>query len=315
MSEPGIDRVSELDSPSPVLQESPGARLRAAREAAGLTLSEVAQILKFSPRQIEALERDDYRILPGATFVRGFVRAYAKLLKLDAMALLSLLDDAAPASEAEIVPPENMGDADTSSFIERNQRWLIAGLLLMVLAVVAAYLYTRMEGPVGGKQAPAAAALPVPLAPPAQPAAEPLGAAVVPAAPTPALPASSESAGAPGINGVGVMPAPATALPVNPLPGTPQASNPPPLLSAPAVANAQTLMFDFDAVSWLEVKDASQRIVLTGEFPRGSRQVVNGRPPYQLWIGKASGVRVTYGERKVDLQPYTRDAVARLTLD
>jgi cytoskeleton protein RodZ len=84
--------------------------------------------------------------------------------------------------------------------------------------------------------------------------------------------------------------------------------------TTPAIT-AHTLVFDFDDVSWLEVKDASQRIVLTGEFPKGTRQVVNGRPPFQLWIGKAAGVRLVYGERKVDLQPYTRDAVARLTLD
>lgn len=305
MSEPSLDPVSEFSAVPTIAQEGPGVQLRRAREASGLALGDVAQILKFSSRQIEALERDDYQVLPGATFVRGFVRAYAKLLKLDAAALLSLLDDAAPAVEAEIIPPSNMGEADSLPFIERNQRWLISGLLLVMVAVVAGYLYTRMDVPGNGKEAPVAAAS-TPLVPPVQQmAAEP------PASP---VAAASGASGTPAP----ISSVPATPAPVVPAPPAPVPSNPVPtgaaIAPAPA-ANAHALVFDFDGVSWLEVKDASQRVVLTGEFPKGTRQVVNGRPPYQLWIGKASGVRVTYGERKVDLQPYTRDAVARLTLD
>ncbi|QDX81180.1 hypothetical protein B9N43_07960 [Denitratisoma sp. DHT3] len=300
MSEHGLDPMSELSAVPPTAQEPPGAQLRQAREAAGLALGDVAQILKFSSRQIDALERDDYQVLPGATFVRGFVRAYAKLLKLDAAALLSLLDDAAPATEAEIIPPSNMGEADSPPFIERNQRWLISALLLVMVAVVAGYLYTRMDIPGGGKNASVAAA------------STPLALSDPPMAPEP--PAATATSGAEG------QPAPTNATPAIQAPAVPASIAPVPTNSMPAGAatpatDAHTLVFDFDGVSWLEVKDASQRVVLTGEFPKGTRQVVNGRPPYQLWIGKASGVRVTYGERKVDLQPYTRDAVARLTLD
>ncbi|MFZ2629189.1 MAG: helix-turn-helix transcriptional regulator, partial [Rugosibacter sp.] len=63
-----------------VLEEAPclpGAVLRAAREAKGLTPDAVAHVTRFSVRQIEALERDDYASLPGITVVRGFVRGYA----------------------------------------------------------------------------------------------------------------------------------------------------------------------------------------------------------------------------------------------
>ncbi len=67
-----------------VLASTVGRKLRAAREAAGLSLADVAQSLKFTPRQIELLEADDYAALPGMTVVRGFIRSYAKLLKMDA---------------------------------------------------------------------------------------------------------------------------------------------------------------------------------------------------------------------------------------
>ncbi|HEX7219131.1 MAG TPA: helix-turn-helix transcriptional regulator, partial [Burkholderiales bacterium] len=60
-----------------------GQELAAVREERGLALSDVAQQLKFSPRQLEALEQENLEALPGATFTRGMVRSYARLLKLD----------------------------------------------------------------------------------------------------------------------------------------------------------------------------------------------------------------------------------------
>jgi cytoskeleton protein RodZ len=53
---------------------SAGARLRDARMAAGLSIDAVAQQLKLAPRQVKALEDDDFAQLPGRTFVRGFMR-------------------------------------------------------------------------------------------------------------------------------------------------------------------------------------------------------------------------------------------------
>jgi len=68
---------------------SVGAALRAAREAAGLSADAVAQQLKLHPRQVRAIEEDDYGRLPGRTFVRGFVRNYARLVNLDADAIVA----------------------------------------------------------------------------------------------------------------------------------------------------------------------------------------------------------------------------------
>ena len=65
-----------------------GQELAAAREARGLALADVAQQLKFAPRQLEALEQEHFAALPGATFAKGMVRSYARLLKLDPEPLL-----------------------------------------------------------------------------------------------------------------------------------------------------------------------------------------------------------------------------------
>src|SRR6478735_2390937 len=72
-----------------------GGMLRHARESAGWSIDMVSQQLKLAPRQVQALEADDYAQLPGRTFVRGFMRNYARLLRLDADALLSALPESA----------------------------------------------------------------------------------------------------------------------------------------------------------------------------------------------------------------------------
>jgi cytoskeleton protein RodZ len=79
-----------------------GALLGAARAASGLSIDAVAQQLKLAPRQVRALEEGDYTHLPGRTFVRGFVRNYARLVHLDPDAVVGALPAgaAAPALEA-----------------------------------------------------------------------------------------------------------------------------------------------------------------------------------------------------------------------
>jgi cytoskeleton protein RodZ len=63
--------------------ERVGKVLRAARLERGLDIEDVARQLRFAPRQVTALEEDEYDKLAGGPFLRGFVRNYAKLLQLD----------------------------------------------------------------------------------------------------------------------------------------------------------------------------------------------------------------------------------------
>lgn len=66
-----------------------GNELARARESLGLSVAQVAQQLKLAPRQIEALEAEAWEQLPAGAFARGMLRAYARLLKLDAEALVA----------------------------------------------------------------------------------------------------------------------------------------------------------------------------------------------------------------------------------
>jgi len=70
----------------PDSQDKPtvGATFATAREAMGISPIEAADLLNLTQRTIEALEADDYQSLPGRVYVNGYVRAYAKMLGLDA---------------------------------------------------------------------------------------------------------------------------------------------------------------------------------------------------------------------------------------
>ncbi|MDP2135123.1 MAG: DUF4115 domain-containing protein [Sulfuritalea sp.] len=261
-----------------VLAESqtPGSVLRRAREVRGQSIPDVVQVIRFSARQIEALERDDYASLPGSTAVRGMVRNYAKFLKLDAAPLLAQLDPAVPLPEADVRPPTNMGEAEQPGIVQRvPPRW-VAGGVLVLLALIAGYWYFIQPVQNDLTQVPSAASG---------------NYAVVPQqVPAPAPPVTSSAA----------------VVAENQLAITGAAS---------AVAQAGGLRVEFDDRSWIEIRDAAQQVIFVGEYPAGTRQNIDGRPPFQVWIGKASGVRLYRGERSIDLRPHTREEVARFSLE
>jgi cytoskeleton protein RodZ len=121
------------DSAAPA-PRTPGRQLAAVRVARGLTVTEIALRLKFSPKQIEALETDRYEALAGPAFVRGMVRAYAKLVGADADALVAQLR-ASPLTAAgpTVTGPRGMG----VTIPRQTRRGSLVYVVLSVLVVVA----------------------------------------------------------------------------------------------------------------------------------------------------------------------------------
>ncbi|MDP2824586.1 MAG: helix-turn-helix domain-containing protein [Sulfuritalea sp.] len=257
--------------------------MRQTREARGQSIADVVQVIRFSARQIEALERDDYASLPGSTAVRGLVRNYAKFLKLDATPLLAQLEPAVPVPEADVRPPPNMGEAEQSTIVERVQPRFVAAAVAILLLVLAGYWYSGLPGDGG---------------------------------------LTSRLRGVEGSSGV-VSPNSVATLAVVPMvaPAVVAGNQPAnPTAATEASAGSGSLPFaglrvEFDDRSWIEIRDATQKIVFVGEYPAGTRQNVEGKPPFQIWIGKASGVRLFMGERSIDLKPHIREEVARFSLE
>jgi cytoskeleton protein RodZ len=133
----------------------PGARLGEERRRQGLSLGDIARQLKLSVRQIEALERDDYPAFSGMVFVRGFLRNYAKLLQLDADALVAQLPPSAGAAPAAPGTPAPVAvDASVPAAAVTGARpgrpglgWLAGAVVLALLVAAAIYEGRRHEAP------------------------------------------------------------------------------------------------------------------------------------------------------------------------
>jgi cytoskeleton protein RodZ len=255
-----------------------GLLLRKAREARGLSVTDVVQTLKFSSRQIEAIESDDVEALPGSVFVRGLIRSYARLLKLDPEPLLDVLDASAPASAPDVRPPENMGNAMPRGGVRQIPPLVALSILILIAAtVMAAWHY------LGGGSLSSRTATQETIAP--------------------AVTKNVELAKADTLS----RPVAIETTKVVPPAGKP-VSQPP-----EAAPDGRRLSFDFRGESWIEVKDAGGQIILTGQFASGTQSVA-GRAPYEVIIGNATNVTLQYEGRPVDLKPYTRAEVARLNL-
>ncbi len=76
-----------------------------------------------------------------------------------------------------------------------------------------------------------------------------------------------------------------------------------------------TLRMVFDQESWVEIKDRNGNTIFGQLSPAGSRRSVSGEPPFDVVVGNAVGVRLTYKDETVDLSAHTQVDVARLTLE
>lgn len=134
-----------------------GNSLREARIRRGLTIKDVEDVTKIRSKYLEALEENDYEVLPGPTYVRAFLRTYATFLKLDPDELLEG-HDYRPESRVEgqgLVRTEAVRRSRTRTAAERkkqrtrrrNQRgYAIVG----VLAVIAVFLLAWFGSGRGG---------------------------------------------------------------------------------------------------------------------------------------------------------------------
>jgi cytoskeleton protein RodZ len=255
---------------------SPGRALAAARQARGMTVTEVALRLKFSPRKIEALEADRFDALPGPTIVRGMIRGYAKLVGLDAKPLIEALQrQLAQGPVTMSMRPQAMD----VPFPRGPRRGSFVYVLLSVVVVIAVGSVVlewvlRPDAPSAAAPRPAQRApAPVPPAPVVAPAPE-----VPPPAPV-----------------VMVEQTPAQQL-------------------REAILTGKRIELVFNEESWVEIRDADGRIVFSQLNLAGTRRKVEGAAPFSLVIGNAAGVKLRYNDSEVDLAPYTRIDVARLTL-
>lgn len=279
--------------------DSVGASLKQAREARGLSVADVAQQLKFAPRQLEALEQDHYDQLPGGTFARGMVRSYARLLKLEAEPLVERMNGRFQAPDAGTLAARYSQPVPFSDSARRST-FVYLGLSLGILAIGSGIGYQWYREHSAPAQAVAK------RSPPAVAAKAPAASTPKPAART--QPKVVETSAAVEVAAA----SPQAAVQITAEPVVQKAVEKP----APKVltGGVNRLVIICEEESWIEVKDANDRMLVSSLNPRGAERVVQSRGPLSLVIGNPANVRVLHNNKPVDLVPHTKLGISRFTL-
>jgi len=285
-----VDAAAEAPPPA-----SFGARLQWQRERLGLSVTDVAARLRLHPNQVRALEQEALSALPEAAYVRGFVRGYARVLDLDPAPLLADLGQKLVPAAASVV--DGMAQARDYSPVRAaarehaSRKIVMAGAVLLLIALGALGWYAthqpRREPP------PAVTSTPTPP---------------VPASPSTPVPVTSGDAGSvPPTGAAPAAPAAATPDAATAAADTAGLTTPVPL--------APLLRIRFSGPSWVEVKDAEGKVLLSQHSAAGAEHVIEGTPPFYVVIGDTAKAAVEVRGENYDLAPHTRQNVARFTVN
>ncbi|VVO98742.1 Cytoskeleton protein RodZ [Pseudomonas fluorescens] len=321
---------------------NPGEILRQARESNGWSLAEVALKLNLTTTSLSNLEAGAFDKLPGHTFARGYIRAYAKLLGMDQAVLVQQFDQST-GTDSQGSSVHSLGRIEEPVRVSHTILRIVS-LLLLVAVIGGGFVWwqdqtsmrtkdliglapehVEVEGADGTTQihpldepedqavvegqteGGTALALPQADAQAEAPEQAQATAPVAPAAPTtPAVSAHTTPA-------TPVPAAPAVPAPVVTAPVAPVAPAPAPAVAAPVAGQGQVKV-QFTADCWTQVTDGSGKVLFSGLKRKGDSLAVNGKPPFTVRLGFARGAQVSYNGQPVDVAPFTSGETARLKL-
>lgn len=351
MSSDRADQPATPDNPPPA-HGIPGRALAAQREAMGWSVEQVADQLKLAVRQVIALEAGDYASLPSPAVTRGFVRAYAKLVKLDPVPLVAQIAmDTPPAADNSAAMASRRpapASFSESKFPSHGKRvnlplgWIAGAVVVVVAAGAAAWHFGVLPGSRGD-----AGANGTTLAPPASAVASADVAAPGttiepvqnPSVPLISVPGPSASASAPATNApatTGAAPGAVVNVPNTTATGAPPATTPAapatppatqlpapvvttaaptPAAQAPAAAGANALVLNVKQDSWIEVRPARGGAPLLSRVVKaGSTETVNVDQPVRVTVGNPGGVAATLRGTAVELPYLPGKKISRVNL-
>lgn len=339
------ERADQSATPDNHHQHShPGATLAAQREAMGWSVEQVAEQLKLAVRQVVAIETGDYASLPSPAVTRGFVRAYAKILKLDAAPLVAMIkmDEPAPVESGPAARRERPTSFSHSRFPTHGKRsslplgW-IAGAVVVIAAGAAAWNFGLI--PLPGSEAPAGGEAIATV--PSENGGAGAGTAGNDATLNPSVPLIS----VPAPGDANDSPAPAAGAPATPAAGTPTGQGPaatPPAATAPGAnpqaatsapatapataataatapaapaAGANTLVLNVREDSWIEVRpQGGGKALISRLVKAGSTETVEVPGTATLVVGNPKGVSATLRGGAVELPQLPGKTISRVTL-
>tara|TARA_B110000208_G_C11794118_1_gene438824 strand:+ start:856 stop:1803 length:948 start_codon:yes stop_codon:yes gene_type:complete len=263
-----------------------GAKLRSARIAQDLSTLAVARQLRLSNKQIDALEQDDFSALPEPPIVKGFIRNYAKLLKIPADTMLIAYAEMTPeAVPCAMALNSGINIKMTEKTKSGGSRYLLFAVLFLFGLGAWSFYQSYIQKPeVADTVAYISGVLPTPVLPVPEPELE--------EALSKALAASPEAQLTKSDNAQLVDEK-----------------------EALAVAGKTRLEFNAAQETWLSVVNQSGKEVYNKILYAGNRDVIDVSQPLEIVVGNANGATLVVDGKPVDLAPYTRTNVARVRLN
>ncbi|WP_324011148.1 RodZ domain-containing protein [Aeromonas hydrophila] len=292
----------------------PGQLLRNAREQLGWTREQVASRIHLRLTLIAAIESDTYDKHTSHTFIRGYLRTYAKLVGIPEETILAAYD------KLGLTPPDNI---DMQSFSRRSRQqandsrlkvvtWLV---ILVLIALSVAWWWQSTARRSAGDEALAATEMgatsntPSATVPPAVDVADPVVApATSAAAATSVDPVASAAATTLPVDASSAVATTAVAS------SAATATQPAADTATSEPAKVPQLKMSFTADCWLDVKDAKGKTLFSGLKKANDELVLEGPEPLKFIIGAPMAVNIEYQGKSIDMSRYNNGRTARLSL-
>ena len=294
-----------------------GGMLKAARQASGMHIAALAVALKVPVSKLEALEADNYAVLPDTVFVRALASSVCRTLKVDPVPILALLPQSkSPHLKADTAglnaPVKGHGGrastsfASSSSFTASTSRSVTVVVLALLAGALALVYFPRSsDGSLDDSSSSSSgvrsqAPVPVEDVSPVGVVAAPLSNQVAPdsvGAGDPSVAAASEALSTEALSTVAPTTAPAPVM---------SASE-----AASTVAPSGVLLLRTRSESWVQVKDSAGAVVLQRNLAAAETVSVAGAVPMSVVIGRADATEVFVRGKPFDLAAVSRENVAR----
>ncbi len=290
---------------------SPGKLLKKAREAMGMEVATVAEQLHLSRVMVEALEEENYEILPARVFVRGYYRNFARLVGVPADVILKEFKQRCPEGEDCTVPPAVAQGVRKE--IRSNHGLVRVATVLIVVALISvfglwlkSYLDKKSEAVTANNEAQlvveettapvtATTQQQVTISTEADTSVDNQAQQTTP---PPEMVNTPEALAEPSVTEVSE---PATEVVAD--------ENELPQVTLPQV------QLSFSGDCWVDVRDSTRTYKLVGRRQAGEEHVLKGKPPYKMVLGNVRNARILVNGKEFDLAPYTKGNVAKLTFD
>ncbi|MGY2202669.1 RodZ domain-containing protein [Pseudomonas gingeri] len=317
---------------------NPGETLRQARESNGWTLAEVALKLNLTTTSLSNLEAGAFDKLPGHTFARGYIRAYAKLLGMDQTVLVQQFDQCT-GTDSQGSNVHALGRIEEPVRVSHTILRIVS-LLLLIAVIGGGFVWWQDQASLRSKDQAAISMEHVevesadgttqihpidepedqavaenqsnPEATPGEPSTETQAEAPAPSAP--AAPATPAVVPVPHAAQSLVVPPQPAPTPVSPVSPSAPVNGTPATAAAAPVAGAGQVHVTFVADCWTQVTDGGGKVLFSGLKRKGDILEVSGKPPFAVRLGYAKGAQITYNGQAVDVAPFTSGETARLKL-